>query len=258
MANIETLLDEVAAEKASRRFGQQSLFGADDELPRRYSMERHPEWPQRELLRLEKEALGIFFSGHPLDEYRDLIARKATVRLGDLDNGTRAGSKGERPVTAIGVIGEVREIQTRDGRQMAFAGLEDDSGAAELVIFADPFSAGRALLESGAVVAATGTVDRSRGAVKLLVDNLCEPHQVPDRTQRALHLRVRASATEDELFDLRERCIAAPGQLDLFIHYMGTSGEVVIKASAHLKVGADDAFLHSLSDIPFVSEAWTE
>ena len=258
MANVEQLLDEVAAEKASRRFGQQSLFGAEEDLPRRYRVEPQAEWPQRELLRLEKEALGIFFSGHPLDEYRGLMARKATIRLGNLAAAARAGGKGERTVTAIGVVGEVREIQTRDGRQMAFASLEDDTGSAEMVIFSDPFSASRALLEGGNVVAATGTVDRSRGAAKLLVTTLCEPEQAPDRTHRSLHLRVNGSATEEELFDLRERCIAAPGQLELFIHCMGSAQEVVIKASTHLKVGADEAFLQTLSGIPQVSEAWTE
>ena len=114
------------------------------------------------------------------------------------------------------------------------------------------------LLEGGNVVAATGTVDRSRGAAKLLVTTLCEPEQAPDRSHRSLHLRVNGSATEEELLDLRERCIAAPGQLELFIHYMGSAQEVVIKASAHLRVGAGEAFLQTLSGIPQVSEAWTE
>ena len=258
LANVERLLDEVAAEKESRRYGQQSLFDDAADLPRRFSLERQEELPQRERLRLEKEALGMFFSGHPLDEYRALMERKAAVRLADLASHARAGGKGESTVTAIGVVGEIREIQTRTGRQMAFASLEDTSGSAEMVIFSDPFSASRALLESGAVVAAAGTVDRSRGDPKLLVESLSEPKQVADRVARSLHLRVNAAATDEQLADLYNRCIDARGDLRLYIHYMDTRREVIIRAHPVLRVDGGDEAMDSLRRVPQVSEAWTE
>lgn len=258
LANVERLLDEVATEKESRRYGQQSLFDDAAELPRRYTMEPQEEWPQHEKLQLEKMALGMFFSGHPLDQYRDLMERKAAVRLADLTDYARDGVKGDARVNAIGVVGEIREIQTRNGRPMAFASLEDTSGSAEMVIFSDPFSAGRTLLESGAVVAVAATVDRSRGAPKLLVESLSEPQQMPDRAARSLHLRVDAAATEEQLLDLRERCIAVRGELELFIHYAGRGGEVVIKASHYLRVDGGNAALDDLRRVPQVSEAWTE
>ena len=258
LANVERLLDEVAVEKESRRYGQQSLFDDAEDLPRRFSLEPQEELPQRERLRLEKETLGMFFSGHPLDEYRALMERKAVVRLAELATHARTGAKGETTVTAIGVVGGIREIQTRTGRQMAFASLEDTSGSAEMVIFSDPFSAGRALLESGAVVAAAGTVDRSRGDPKLLVESLSEPKQVADRVARSLHLRVDAAATDEQLLDLRERCISARGNLELFIHYMGSGREVVIRASQHLRVDGGAEAVASLRRVPQVSEAWTE
>ena len=258
LANVERLLDEVAAEKESRRYGQQSLFDDAADLPRRFSLEPQEELPQRERLRLEKEALGMFFSGHPLDEYRALMERKAAVRLAKLDAYARAGAKGETTVTAIGVVGEIREIQTRTGRQMAFASLEDTSGSAEMVIFSDPFSASRTLLESGAVVAATGTVDRSRGDPKLLVESLGEPQQVADRVARSLHLRVNAAATDEQLADLYNRCIDARGDLKLYIHYMDTRREVIIRAHPVLRVDGGDEAVDSLRRVPQVSEAWTE
>ena len=258
MANLDRLLDQVAADKESRRYGQQSLFGGEaDQLPN-YAMEAHEPWPQREVLRLEKEALGMFFSGHPLDEYRELAARKVAVPLADLGAYARDGSKGEHTVSVIGVIGEIREIQTRGGRQMAFAGLEDMGGSVEMVIFADPFSASRPLLESGAVVAATGTVDRSRGDAKLLVDSLVPPAQLPDRVARALHLRLNGATSDAQLLDVRERCIAARGDLELYIHCMKADREWVIKANHYLRVDGGPDALASLRAVPEVSEAWTE
>ena len=258
LASVERLLEEVATEKASRRYGQQSLFDDSAELPRRYPIEQREEWPQREKLRLERMALGMFFSGHPLDEYRQLMERKAAVRLADLAAYARDGGKGETTVNAIGVVGEVREIQTRNGRQMAFASLEDASGSAEMVIFSDPFSASRELLASGAVVAVAATVDRSRGAPKLLVESLSDPQQMPDRPPRSLHLRVDAAATEQQLLELRERCIVARGDLELFIHSRGGGREVVIKASQYLRVDGGRAVMEDLRRAPQVSAAWTE
>ena len=264
MGNLERLLEQVSADKESRRYGQQSLFGEDDgELPR-YALEAHGPWPQRELLRIEKEALGMFFSGHPLDEFREVAERKGAVALADLGDWAREGAKGERKVTVIGVVGEVREIQTRGGRQMAFAALEDLSGSAELVIFADPFSASRELLDGGAVVAATGTVDRSRGEPKVLVDTLSDPHQLADRAAQAaraartLHLRIDSAVPDDRLIDLRERCIAERGDLELFIHCMGGDREWVIRANHFLRVDGAPDVLARLREVPEVSEAWTE
>ena len=258
MGNLERLLEQVTADKESRRYGQQSLFGEDTgELPR-YALEAQEPWPPQEVLRKEKEALGMFFSGHPLDEYRDVAARKAAVALADLGSWAREGAKGDRKVTVIGVVGEVREIQTRGGRQMAFAALEDMSGSAELVIFADPFSASRALLEGGTVVAATGTVDRTRGAPKVLVDALTEPHQLPDRVARTLHLRLDSGVSDDRLLDLRDRCMAARGNLELFIHCMGGDREWVIKANHILRVDGAPDVLAKLREVPEVNEAWTE
>ena len=256
--NLERVLEQVSADKESRRYGQQSLFGEDTgELPR-YALEAHEPWPQTEVLRMEKEALGMFFSGHPLDEFREVAVRKSAVPLAELGSWAREGAKGERKVTVIGVVGEVREIQTRGGRQMAFAALEDLSGAAELVIFADPFSASRELLGSGTVVAATGTVDRSRGEPKVLVDTVCEPHQLPDRIARALHLRLDSTVPDDRLLDLRERCMVARGDLELFIHCMGGDREWVIRANHLLRVDGAPEALARLREIPEVNEAWTE
>ena len=258
MANLDRLLDQVTADKESRRYGQQSLFGEDNgELPR-YELEVHQPWHPREVLRMEKEALGMFFSGHPLDEYREVCARKAVVSLADLGSWAREGAKGERKVTVVGVIGEVREIQTRGGRQMAFAALEDMSGSAELVVFADPFSASRELLDSGTVVAATGTVDRSRGDPKVLVDALSDPHQLPDHVARTLHLRLDSTVSDDRLLDLRDRCMAARGKLELFIHCMGGDREWVIRANHVLRVDGAPDVLARLREIPEVNEAWTE
>jgi DNA polymerase-3 subunit alpha len=256
MASLERLLEWVSAEKASKKYGQGSLFD-DDDVPRRLTIDEIDDWPMREKLRVEREALGIFFSGHPLDEFSDMIARKSSLRLSEIERHSRPGAKGERKFTVIGVVSEIREIQTRTGRQMAFGSLEDASASIEMVLFSDPFSAARNLLENGAVIAATGSIDRSRGEAKLLVDSVCLPDDAPERVAKALHLRLSNGASEDQLVALRDRMIAAPGKLNLFLHCHRDGREIVVEASPHLTVDGGD-LVERLRAVAEVAEAWTE
>lgn len=108
------------------------------------------------------------------------------------------------------------------------------------------------------MVAATGTVDRSRGDPKVLVDALSDPHQLPDHVARTLHLRLDSTVSDDRLLDLRDRCMAARGKLELFIHCMGGDREWVIRANHVLRVDGAPDVLARLREIPEVNEAWTE
>ena len=256
MDNLERLLERVAAEKASRMHGQGSLFD-DDDLPRRVAIEPLDDWSTSEKLRYEREALGIFFSGHPLDDHAELIERKSTLRLADVERHCKPGAKSDRTFTVIGVVSEIREIQTRTGRQMAFANLEDTTATVEMVLFSDPFSAARNLLENGGVIAATVTIDRTRGEPKLLVESVCPPSEAPDRQAKELHVRLGNGASEDQLVAMRDRMIAAPGRLHLFIHCHLDDREVVVEASPHLTVDGAE-LVGGLREMPEVAEAWTE
>ena len=83
--------------------------------------------------------LGFFFSGHPLDPWRDLIDRTVNVDLSRKDTLTN-----DRACTLIGILSDVREIRTRNGRTMAFAQLEDHRGSIELILFSDVYESRRA------------------------------------------------------------------------------------------------------------------
>ena len=254
--NLERLLDWVVAEKASRLYGQRSLFD-DDDLPRRVAVEPLPDWSTSDKLRHEREALGIFFSGHPLDDYAELMERKSTLRLADVELHCKPGAKSARTFTVIGVVSELREIQTRTGRQMAFATLEDQSHAVEMVLFSDPFSAARNLLENGGVIGVVATIDRTRGEPKLLIESVSPPSEAPDRRAKSLHVRLSNGASEQQLVAMRDRMIASPGQLQLFIHCHLDDREVVVEASPHLTVDGAQ-LVGGLRDMPEVAEAWTE
>ena len=268
--NLERLLESADAERQRTAHGQQDLFAADQEVQAaRPELAPHQEWDRATMLQDERDNLGMYFTGHPLDDYADLRPVKGIAELATLDSRSDGS-----PVVAIGIVGEIREIATRSGQRMAFAQLEDYGVTAEVVVFPDAFDAGRERLTTGAVIAVSGRVDRSRGSSKILAEAVSAPEGLPDRPYRSVHLRLQAS-DEHDLVALRDLCMDRPGQCQLFLHYgNGTladgaatggdgavdaeAGEVVIRAGPQLSISSDGEMLQALTESPLVVEAWAE
>lgn len=268
--NLERLLESAEAERQRTAHGQQDLFAADQEVQAaRPELTAHGEWDRAAMLQDERDNLGMYFTGHPLDDYADLRPQKGIAELATLDSRPDGSD-----VAAIGIVGEIREIATRSGQRMAFAQLEDYGVTTEVVVFPDAFDAGRERLATGAVVAVNGRVDRSRGSSKILAEAITAPEGLPDRPYRSVHLRLQES-DETSLVALRDLCMDRPGQCQLFLHYGdGTladgaangderaagvaAGEVVIRAGPQLSVSSDGDMLQALTASPLVMEAWAE
>jgi DNA polymerase-3 subunit alpha len=254
--NLDRLLEAVASSREARRYGQTVLFDSLGEVAPRLVLEQVPEWPQLELLNHERLDLGFYFSGHPLDKYRRQIQDYA-----DLDLGALGEASTERSFTVIGLLKEVKEIVTRNGKRMAFAALEDQRGSVELVVFADVFEKSRALLAVDRVVAAVGRLDRSRGDPKLKVERLLAPEDLAPRPPRAVHVRFAGRAVdEQEFLRLRDLMVGKPGDCTVYFHIRGdeASGEIVIKASPQLALAAAEDVLSLVRSSPLVEDVWKE
>ncbi len=268
--NLERLMESADAERQRTAHGQQDLFAADEGVQAaRPELDRHQEWDRAAMLGDERDNLGMYFTGHPLDDYADLRPQKGIAELATLDSRPDGSD-----VAAIGIVGEIREIATRSGQRMAFAQLEDYGVTAEVVVFPDAFDAGRERLQTGTVIAVSGKVDRSRGSSKILAEAITAPDGLPDRPYRSVHLRLQAD-DEHGLVALRDLCMDRPGQCQLFLHYgNGTPAddagngdgaaaevaarEVVIRAGPQLSVASDSEMLQALTASPLVVEAWAE
>ncbi len=254
--NLDRILEAVARYKEIQKYGQATLFDTLETEAAPLALEPCEEWPALELLTNEKQNLGFYFSGHPLDKFRDRIAGHVDLDLSRLEQ-----ASGERPYTLIGILKELREITTRTGRRMAFAQLEDLSGVIELVIFSDLFEKSRELLVEDRVVAVCGRIDRSRGEAKLKVERLIEPELLEARTARTIHVRFASDgASEEEFLRLRDFIVGRPGDCSVCFHVKrnGASGEVVIKASPHISLSASDTVISEVREYPLVEDVWKE
>jgi DNA polymerase-3 subunit alpha len=251
---IERAVSYVQAKEESSRFGQASLFDGtgEDEYPP-FELSRCEDYPRAERLRLEKELLGFYFSGHPMDEWKHLWERSC-----DLDLAHPERSSPDRTYTLIAMLKEFREVVTKNGRKMAFGAVEDPKGGIEIVVFADALERWRDRFIVDSVIFARGKVDLSRGNPSFKLDELVDPVSLKEKSWREVHVRLgSAPACEDELYELRDAIFDEPGPCGVFFHIpSGSNGEEVVKAHVQITCSASEEALDHLRSLRSVLEVW--
>lgn len=251
-ANIDRVIEYAAGRRESRRTGQGSLFEGTDEIS--FAYEPADPWSDVDRLTRERELLGFYFSGHPLDAYRDQWEKTVTLDLG------RAFAAGvDREHHVLGLLKGVRVIQTRKGTQMAFGTLEDFKGTIELVFFSDAYELSRDCLTNETVIGVAGKVDTNRDRVQMVVERTYQPEEMPLKDTGEIHVRVVAEgASEEDLYNLRGFLFERPGGCSVFIHVNGVAdgNEVVVRASDQLMVSSSLDTLKEIQTHPQVLEVW--
>ncbi len=174
LAGLDRLVDISAAHFRAKEAGQLSLFAAASvRQPVTLPAPREPR-DRKQMLDLERQLIGVYLSGHPLDPMREVLTKAVTHFAPDLH--------GLPPRTFVwvgGMITDRRVITTKKGEEMAFAQLEDLRGVIDLVLFPRAWEAFGAQVVPGRVVLAHGQVDDSRGGTpKILVDAVETTFQV--------------------------------------------------------------------------------
>lgn len=180
------ILDRKNRDKKNTLDGQMSLFdfaAEDDRKQYQITMPDVPEYPKAELLAFEKELLGVYVSGHPMEEYMETwkssITAKTSDFLVDEESGEAVVHDNDR-VTVGGMIAGKVIKTTRTGKMMAFITVEDMVGAVEVLVFPRDFELYRNQLVEEARVFVRGRVSLGEEPVgKLICEQLIPFDQVP-------------------------------------------------------------------------------
>ncbi len=154
--------------------GQSSIFDIDDGASSGPRVVHAPvpseEFERAELLRLEKETLGIFLSSHPLADVRDALRARVDCSLAEIERKADGAW-----VTVGGLITEAKRIRTKNGEPMMFATLDDLDGQVEMLIFNSAYAAAESKASVDKRVIVRGRVDhKDRGETKLIVQEIEE------------------------------------------------------------------------------------
>ena len=195
-AALEGAMAAAAQELAQKASGQTSLFGGGMAGGPKFRMPTTPEWPIAQRMKNEKEALGLFITGHPMADYAAEVGRWATCTLGEAE---RLDSGAE--VKLAGMIAAVRVIRTKKGDKMAFVTLEDESGSLEAVFFSDAYQKAQALLTGDRPLMVSGKVERREGSLSLRADTVERLEDLREKRTRRITVRLAESDLVPENLD---------------------------------------------------------
>jgi len=270
--SVEKALERGASTQRDRAVGQSSLFGLLEDTGRpgpaasvsRPEYATLEEWPEKERLAMEKEAIGFYVSGHPLHQYGRELQRYARPAA------AVQRARRDDVVTVAGIVTQLRERPTKTGKRMAWVTLEDLSGSVELVCFPGKeggrsvmgkdgkwtksgprpgYDAWEPLLKSDEPILVTGTVqvntrDEENPTAELIVEQVQSLKEVRDKRVKRLELRVRADlVTEDRLERLSGLAKEHAGATPLAVSIVLPGEAEALIGSTGLKVDVSDALI---------------
>jgi len=207
VAAVDVACEYGARLQRDRNEGQAQLFGgaAEDETPTADGrLPEAPPWSESEQLAFEKETLGLYWSGHPADRYREDLKEFGARSIGDLaeapttaraDSWGPGGPKPIEPDTSVGgIVAACRPLKTRKGDSMAVFTLEDAQGGVEVIVFPEAFQRSASLIETGTLVLVRGKLERDDESVRLLASEILPLDSLRERLAREVAIRVKMPA----------------------------------------------------------------
>jgi DNA polymerase-3 subunit alpha len=220
--------------RRDKDLGQTDLFGGGEESTEaaaQRSLPEAPSWTEIEQLNFEKEALGLYWSGHPMDRYADDLREYGAKTTSDLsirkadDDGESAAAAVEPPpapaaggrngrdrgeeVSIGGIVSGLRPLKTRKGDRMCVFALEDAVGSVEVVVFPETFKQSGHLAENGQSVLVRGKFERDDESARVLATEIVPIGIVRERLARSVAIRLSTPpadrATFERLWDLFAR-----------------------------------------------------
>jgi len=253
LANLDILIEAAANSRQNRLSGQVSLFGDSiDSGEASLPIEELPDWSAAIRLGYERDLLGFYFSGHPLDDFREEWRQRTTLNLSRLES-LKPGDRYQ----LVGLLRSFRAVTTKKGEQMAVGVLEDYNGEIEIVAFPETYREHGTALEPNRVIGCVGTLDFRRDSFQFVINEVRPLEELAEKDASAVHIRIsRDDMDEQKMYTFRGDLQEFSGGSDVILHIGENGDETVIRAGAQLRVSSKRESLTRLSQHPMVSEVW--
>jgi DNA polymerase-3 subunit alpha len=202
------VIDQVNQEKKNNMSGQMSLMDLLGEEEKKDFDIKYPdvvEYDKEELLAYEKEMLGVYVSGHPLDDYADFIGKNTDATtidfIPDPDNGATV-AQDEHFYTLGGMIASKNVKLTKTNQNMAFITLEDIVGSIEIVVFPKTYEKYRQYIEEDAKILVYGRASISETEGKLILEKLVPFDEVPRNVYIQVENKAAYEESKNRLYDI--------------------------------------------------------
>ena len=204
MAVLDRAMDHAQKTQRDAESGQHGLFGVfqqDAEHPQESRLPETPDWDEHTRLSNEKEILGFFITGHPLERYREKLEDLRALSTAELAAMKSSTGKDESLTTA-GIITNLRVLKSKRGDFYAQAALEDLSGSIEMLVFPDAFKKLHDKVKMEVPVLVRGGVRIEEGAnPKLTANDIISLEDVKVPLPKSLRIRVPLEKASENTVD---------------------------------------------------------
>jgi DNA polymerase-3 subunit alpha len=247
IATLDRILAEAQKRQTARDRGQAFLdFIGDSSMNGDVPLEDVPEWDDSVRLHREKESLGLYFSGHPLNKYCVLLGKVLNVDSLSLP------AKNEREsVILAGLISDQRVVIDRKGNPMSFVTVEDFHGSYEVIVFSSCYQRQRSKLVQDSIVVIKGKVSmKDRGERKVIADDVYTIDEALQLLSRRIHLTLHSARFgESELKSLKEVVERFPGERDIVFHWRENGSDRYIVHAGNARIAPGLTFVEELKHI---------
>ena len=244
-----------AEEQASSQIGLFARAGQPEAPP---PLPEAPAWRAEEELAAERESIGFFITGHPLDRFEQDLRRFTNVTTGTLRTRgpelpaapeQRNGRPDPRPRVRLGgVIHTLKLKNSKKGDRYATFVLEDKEGVVEVIAWPNTYREHEKVLHGGEPVVVAGALEISEERCQVIADDVIPLVNARAEAIRQVHVRVPLGRTgRDGLARLKEILAAHPGTCDAFLHLVRPDDtETVLALPSELRVAADDRIVDAV------------
>ena len=211
--------------------GQLSIFpaGAKKLVPtvNKKAIESLPEWTDVKLLMYEKDMLGVYFSGHPLEKYLSVIRLYSSTSIARMKE-VREGKK----LWLGGILTSIKRTTTKRGGRMAIAQMEDLDGKVEVVFYPKSFETCAPLIRNNAVVFVRGRAEHRMDEVKLVAEEIASLNDIAEKLTKMVEIDIPLPADSGKLEALKEMMGHEGGDCSVYLNLRSAeNGNIRIKAN---------------------------
>ncbi|MCG9750723.1 DNA polymerase III subunit alpha [Vibrio brasiliensis] len=250
MASLADAVKAASQHHQAEAFGQSDLFGvlteAPEEVEHKYT--KVEPWPEKVWLEGERDTLGLYLTGHPINAYIKELGKYTSCRLKDATPTRR-----DQSVTIAGLVIAARVMTTKRGTRIGLMTLDDRSGRMEVMLFSDALDRYAELLEKDKILVVSGQVsfDDFNGGLKMSAREVMDLGTAREKYARGLSVSIDESQINDRFFE-RFSQILEPhraGSVPVHVYYQRSDARARLTLGTEWRVTPSDALLDDLKQL---------
>jgi len=252
MAVVDSAMEHAQKTQHDAAMGQHGLFGVfaqEDSVPVEKPLPNVPDWDEHQRLSAEKEILGFFITGHPLEKYGDKLLDFSALSTEDL--GQMKSSTGRDEVLVGGILKGVRTSKSKKGDLYAQGRLEDMIGSVDILCFSESFKRLSGKLKLDVPVLVKGSVRVEEGSnPKLMISDITPLEEAQPKLPRSLRIKIPLETSSSGTIDaLHSLCEERKGEAKVLFDLERNGDFTAVMEAEGYNVLPDRAFINRVEEL---------